>query len=193
MFNGGLFISEEKLFGIYNLQPFEVVGTEGFFGILYYCIALPILCTSTCTLSSGCVVSTSGKSTYDSFSLFFEQFGHSAFLGCMIVLGVLTIAVFNVCGVTVTKYISALARSIADVSRTLLVWIASIIITFTAGKSVVINGPAPGKEAPYVNVHPYAWENTNGAAIGLEAAGFVILVAGNLIYNKIVILPWAYF
>lgn len=53
----------------------------------------------------------------------------------MVVLGVLTIAIFNVCGVNVTKHISALTRSIADVSRTLLVWIASIIITKTAGKT----------------------------------------------------------
>jgi len=49
------------------------------------------------------------------------------------ILGVLTIAVFNVCGVNVTKHINALTRSIADVSRTLLVWIASLAITLTAG------------------------------------------------------------
>lgn len=73
----------------------------------------------------------------------------------------------------VTKYISALARSIADVSRTLLVWIVSLIITFTAGKD---------------NTN-YRWENRNWRAIILELVGFVILVCGNLIYNKIVILP----
>ena len=77
-------------------------------------------------------------------------------MAILCILGVLTIAVFNVCGVNVTKHISALTRyktefikkqiyrlkgiqlfyfrSIADVSRTLLVWILSIIITVTAGK-----------------------------------------------------------
>jgi len=63
------------------------------------------------------------------------QFGDSALLGIMIVLGIFTIAVFNVCGVNVTKHISSLTRSIADVSRTLLVWIISIIITVSAGKN----------------------------------------------------------
>lgn len=77
----------------------------------------------------------------------------------------------------VTKYISALARSIADVSRTLLVWIVSLIITFTAG-----NGPTDTNKR-------YKWENTNWRAIIIELVGFVILVCGNLIYNKIVILP----
>lgn len=76
-----------------------------------------------------------------------------------------------------TKYISALARSIADVSRTVLVWIISLIITFTAGK----------------NNERYAWENKNWRAIVLELAGFFILVSGNLIYNKIVILPFPMF
>lgn len=77
----------------------------------------------------------------------------------------------------VTKYISALARSIADVSRTVLVWIISLIITFTAGK----------------NNEKYAWENTNWRAILIELVGFLILVSGNLIYNKIVILPFPLF
>jgi hypothetical protein len=59
------------------------------------------------------------------------------------------------------------------VSRTLLVWIVSLIITFTAGKT---------------NTN-YRWENRNWRAIILELVGFLILVSGNLIYNKIVILP----
>jgi hypothetical protein len=38
-----------------------------------------------------------------------------------------------VTGVTVTKYINALARSLGDVTRTILVWIIGIIITVTLG------------------------------------------------------------
>lgn len=36
---------------------------------------------------------------------------------------------------TVTKYINALARSIGDVTRTVLVWMIGIIITVTAGST----------------------------------------------------------
>ncbi len=50
-----------------------------------------------------------------------------------IYLGIFSIATFNICGVTVTKYINALARSIGDVTRTVLVWMIGIIITVTAG------------------------------------------------------------
>jgi len=48
----------------------------------------------------------------------------------MIILGVLTIACFNVCGVSVTKYVSCLARSVVDVSRTVIVWGVGLGVTF---------------------------------------------------------------
>lgn len=72
-----------------------------------------------------------------------------------------------------TKYINALARSICDVTRTILVWIVGIIVTLTAG-------------ATYPN---YRWEIVDGLAIGVELLGFGVLVLGNLIYNGIVRLP----
>lgn len=34
---------EEKILGNYYLNPMQVVGWEGFFGFVYYMIALPIL------------------------------------------------------------------------------------------------------------------------------------------------------
>jgi hypothetical protein len=50
-----------------------------------------------------------------------------------VILGIFSIATFNIAGVSVTKYINALARSIGDVTRTVLVWMIGIIVTVTAG------------------------------------------------------------
>jgi len=50
-----------------------------------------------------------------------------------VILGIFSIATFNIAGVSVTKYINALARSIGDVTRTILVWGVGIIVTVTAG------------------------------------------------------------
>lgn len=36
----------------------------------------------------------------------------------------------------------------------------------------------------------YDWESVGGSAIGLEAAGFVILVSGTMIYNEIIVVPF---
>lgn len=89
------------------------------------------------------------------------------------ILGIFSIATFNITGVTVTKYINALARSIGDVTRTILVWGIGLLITITAGSK-------------YPN---YKWELLDGGAIALELLGFVILVTGNLVYNQIIKIP----
>ena len=47
--------------------------------------------------------------------------------------GIVSIASFNIIGVSITKYINALARSVADVVRTIIVWIVGIIVTVSAG------------------------------------------------------------
>lgn len=54
-------------------------------------------------------------------------------LAFYIILGIFTISVFNICGVNVTKHVSSLARSIVDVTRTIVVWVASIVVTTTYG------------------------------------------------------------
>ena len=82
-------------------------------------------------------------------------------------------ATFNVTGVTVTKYINALARSIADATRTILVWIIGIVVTVSMGAS------KPN----------YVWELTSAGAILVQLLGFIFLIFGNLIYNKIIKLP----
>ena len=42
LFAGSLLIVEEKLLGSYYLDPLKVVGLEGMWGLLYWCILLPI-------------------------------------------------------------------------------------------------------------------------------------------------------
>lgn len=89
-------------------------------------------------------------------------------------MGIFSIATFNVSGVTVTKYINALTRSICDVTRTVLVWAIGIIVTVTAGQS------RPN----------YKWELVQVGAILVELLGFLILILGNLVYNKVVKIPF---
>lgn len=43
LFAGTQFIVEEKLLGDYYLDPLKVVGLEGMWGFLVYCILLPIM------------------------------------------------------------------------------------------------------------------------------------------------------
>lgn len=100
---------------------------------------------------------------FERADLYFLQIFANGLLLFWVILGIFTIATFNICGVSVTKYVSSLARSLVDVSRTLIIWAVSLAITW---------------------IDPEAkWENTRWEAIVLELLGFFVLVTGNLIYN----------
>ena len=101
---------------------------------------------------------------------YFIEAGHNWSLIVFIIIGIFSIALFNLCGVSVTKYINALARSLADVTRTVVIWLVGIIVTLTAGSN-------------YPN---YRWELTGAAPIIMQFFGFAVLVFGNLIYNRII-------
>jgi hypothetical protein len=158
----------------YHLDPLEVVGYEGLFGLCGYLVLLPIITFIPCSFGAeACVFTEQGFPFLERpFAYFSEAFSNGGLL-FFCILGIFSIATFNITGVTVTKYINALARSIGDVTRTILVWGIGIIITVTAG-------------ATYPN---YKWELLNGGAIALELLGFVILVSGNLVYNQIIKIP----
>lgn len=66
---------------------------------------------------------------------------------------------------TVTKYISSLARNVISVTSPFLVWIVSLSI---------------GWEHFYFD-KIYSW---------LQLLGFIVLSSGTLIYNEIIILPF---
>lgn len=118
LFTGGMFIVEEKLLGDYYLDPLKVVGLEGVWGLLMYCILLPIFNNIPCDVDGLC---NHGylENTLDAF----HDFGSNpALIGLSIGI-CFSIACFNGFGVTVTKNASAAQRSTIDTSRTVLIWI----------------------------------------------------------------------
>ena len=86
---------------------------------------------------------------------------------------VFSVMTFNITGLSVTRYINALARATCDVSRTVIIWLVGIIVTVTVGQQE----------------NNYKWEMTEAGAVVCQLLGFLLIVLGNLIYNKIIILP----
>ena len=166
---------EQKLLSKYHLEPLQVVGYEGMFGLAIELVLLPILTFIPCGFGvEACVFSYRGMPFLERPERYFAEIGANGALLFFVILGIFSIATFNICGVTVTKYINALARSIGDVTRTVLVWAIGILVTVTAG----------------VTRPNLQWELTNAGAILVELLGFIILVTGNLIYNKVIKLPF---
>ncbi|CAD8065849.1 unnamed protein product [Paramecium sonneborni] len=166
LMNGIKFVSEEKLFDVYYIHPFEIVGIEGLQGFSVYSILAVALTFIQCpsSMNNICIQKRMTDLFYfERADFYFLQIFASGLLLLWVILSIFTIATFNICGVSVTKYVSSLARSIVDVSKTLIIWVVSLAITW---------------------IDPQLqWENTRWQAIVLELIGFCILVTGNLIYN----------
>lgn len=124
LFAAALFIVEEYFIGDYYLDPLKVVGTEGMWGTLYFLIALPIMQAIQC---SGPLCN---FGYFENSSYAFLQMSDNPLLIVYTFGIMLSIAFFNVCGVTTTKLASAAQRSTVDSSRTVLIWMGSVLLGF---------------------------------------------------------------
>ena len=79
---------------------------------------------------------------------------------------VITFSMYCLSGILISKEMSAMARSMVDVTRSLLIWMIGILVTATFG----------------VNDKKFRWESLNLRHIGGQAMGFSVLVLGSLIY-----------
>jgi len=107
----------------YYLDPFLVVGLEGFWGSMIYSIVLPVFQTVHDCESALC-----HDGYLENTTLAIKQFSEYPVLimySCFIIV---SIASFNATGVAITKYATAAQRSTVDTSRTLLIWIFSLIL-----------------------------------------------------------------
>jgi drug/metabolite transporter (DMT)-like permease len=160
-FTGVMFITEEKILGDYYLEPFQIVGTEGMWGLAYYILLLPIMqivqCGSQIDPKGFGLLCNYGYLENSSFAYY--QLGLNHTIIWLFVATILSIAFFNSFGIACTKYASAAQRSTIDTSRTLTIWILSCALGLE-------------KFMPW------------------EIPGFVLLVTGTLLYNEIVVFPY---
>lgn len=85
----------------------------------------------------------------------------------MTIVTVISIAVFNLIGLTIIKYINALARALLNLTKTAFIWVIGIVVTLTAGK----------------HDSSYEWEILTWQILVMESVGFVFLIFATLIYN----------
>ena len=50
------------------------------------------------------------------------------------ILGIFAVANFNIIGVTVTKNMNCVARSLCDATRVILSWLFGLLLTLVSGK-----------------------------------------------------------
>ncbi|VDP03362.1 unnamed protein product [Soboliphyme baturini] len=108
----------------YNVDPPLAVGLEGIYGFIimtllivaFYFIWVPPPFTN----------DPEGR-LENAFDAFDQMNANSQILGSLIGL-IISIAFYNVCGMTVTKNLSATTRKVSDSARTVLIWVVSLAL-----------------------------------------------------------------
>lgn len=128
IFTSSQFVIEEALLEKYSLQPIKVVAWEGFFGTAI-CIFVSLLTLFVFALFAS-QTDDSMTSLFNQFNLMvgIEQVFASDRLLVSSVAIILSLATFNVAGVTVTRLISATSRSTIDSCRTIGIWMISLLL-----------------------------------------------------------------
>jgi len=145
-------VVEELFLKSGNYTAFNVVGMEGMFGtIIMGLFVLPL-----CYYLPG-----DNLGSYENIVDAFVQVGQAPGLLGLIIAYIFSIAFFNFFGLSVSKTLSTIHRTLIDACRTIFVWICSIIL-FYAGTSF---GEPWGK---------WSW---------LQLIGFLFLIVGTALYN----------
>ena len=157
---GSLFASgiqytiEEKVLTVNHFHPLQLVGWEGVFGMFYSTLALIVANNIPCDANQ--LDSCNANGAVEDFNGAMAAMASNSMLLMWILVNMLALSFFNFFGVSVTKHVSALARSVLLITMTVFVWIYNLLYI-------------PGSE--------FHWE---------QLVGFVITVTGNLIYQRVI-------
>ncbi|OCH95605.1 hypothetical protein OBBRIDRAFT_788152 [Obba rivulosa] len=150
VFTATQFVIEEKIMGRYSVAPLVAVGYEGLFGALSIVLAMPLLARFADV-----------SPFFDLPRGWYQMIDTPTVLYSGLVIAV-SISLFNFFGLSVTRHVSATARSLTDTCRTLSIWIISLGL---------------------------GWERLMWPISVLQVLGFSLLVYGTFLFNSLVKAP----
>lgn len=139
-------------------SPSRVVAYEGLWGLIIMVIVLAVM-----QWTPG-----DDHGSYENSIDSFEKMRSNTFLFLLIVIYCVSIALFNQCGMAVSKYLSSLHRTLIDSLRAVVVWAAQLVMYY-------------GFDSKTYGV---AWTENSW----LQMWGFLLLLAGTLSYNEVIAL-----
>ncbi|EIN03600.1 hypothetical protein PUNSTDRAFT_109207 [Punctularia strigosozonata HHB-11173 SS5] len=166
IFTATQFVVEEVILSRYAVAPLVAVGYEGLFGALSILLLMPFLALWGPSSPSSPSPSPSTPST--PYEMWFDlPRGWHQLVDTPSVLYsglaiALSISLFNFFGLSVTRHVSATARSLTDTCRTLTIWIVSLGL---------------------------GWEKLLFPISLLQVSGFALLVYGTFLFNNLVAFP----
>ena len=133
IFTATQFVLEEWILEQYALEPLKVVGWEGVFGFIVTIIGMIVL-----HLAIG--RTEHGRNGYFDAVEGWREITHYRAIAVSSVLIMISIGGFNFFGLSVTRSVSATARSTIDTCRTLFIWIVSLGLGWETFKWLQIVG-----------------------------------------------------
>ncbi|KAF9452244.1 hypothetical protein P691DRAFT_697467 [Macrolepiota fuliginosa MF-IS2] len=138
--------------GRYSVTPLVAVGYEGLFGAISILLMFPILS----------IPSVAASSPFFDLPRGWRQFIDTPTVFWSGIAIAISISLFNFFGLSVTRHVSATARSLTDTCRTLAIWIISLGL---------------------------GWEKFLIPISFLQVLGFSLLVYGTFLFNNLVSVP----
>ncbi|KIJ69344.1 hypothetical protein HYDPIDRAFT_123716 [Hydnomerulius pinastri MD-312] len=149
IFTATQFVVEEKIMTRWAVAPLVAVGCEGFFGALTIVLLMPFLARPSIASQSPFFDLPRGwHQMVDTPSVMYSGIA----IAC-------SISLFNYFGLSVTRHVSATARSLTDTCRTLSIWLISLGL---------------------------GWEKFLFPISILQVLGFSLLVYGTFMFNNLV-------
>jgi drug/metabolite transporter (DMT)-like permease len=119
IFTASQFVIEESIMAKYELDPLATVGWEGVFGFSVTAIGMVVLHFAVGGTDAG------RGGYFDAREGLSQVFHHRA-IAASSLLTMVSIGGFNFFGLSVTRTVSATARSTIDTCRTLFIWVVSL-------------------------------------------------------------------
>ncbi|KAJ2782169.1 hypothetical protein H4R18_002434 [Coemansia javaensis] len=131
IFTATQFVVEEKILRRYHLTPLRAVGLEGSFGAATVMAAIPVLHFAFGRADPG---------GYFDAPAGFRQIVENPSVWQTSIYIMVSIALFNYFGLSVTRYLSATSRATIDTCRTLFIWMSSLALGWEAFSWVQVLG-----------------------------------------------------
>lgn len=117
----------------HSINPMQMVGCEGCFGLVFITFIALSLSLTPCSFGNTlCSFDNFGNPYFERIDVFFVEVGTDYILAILFLIGILTIAAYNLNGVRITKLFDALTRSLLNITKTSVIWLIGILITVIA-------------------------------------------------------------
>jgi hypothetical protein len=130
-------IIEKQVFDKYEIHPLKLVHYEGIFGVIIMSLLTFGLQFIPCPWANKnqCVCIAENDCYLENYNKYFTDLASSYMLILLTIGFIISISISVPIGAYLSKTVSPISRSLANVSRTVLIWVFNITMTATIGQT----------------------------------------------------------